>query len=72
MLVKDFCKTLLGKTVDEAKLIIKPTGWKVKDLPYKENMFLPDIKQPKTIILLANKIGRIVDVFGYDPKILEM
>jgi hypothetical protein len=72
MLVKDFCKTLINLKVEDAKQLIKKSNWKCRDLAYKENIFLPDIKQPKTIILLYNKNSAVIDAYPFNTTIKEL
>lgn len=72
MLVSEFCKSLINLEVDEAKKLTKANKWFFRPLPYKESLILPEVKNPKTIICLFNKLNRVTDAFSFDSRITEM
>lgn len=71
MLIKEFCKSLLNKGLEEAKLEVKNIGLRSRDFTWKENFILPEIKNEKTIILRIFK-DKVVDAFPYNPLFIEI
>lgn len=59
---QDICKSLINKSSDEAKTIIKLNKLRGREFPWKEPMMLPHEIAKGTLVYLTNK-GKVVDAF---------